>query len=323
MRRTRLLGLCFVALLAFGAAAASSAYAGEYGVCVKAAKGSKGNWKDKGCEKEYTPERGAYDWYPGRTGIGLKGVTKEDFEFTSKDKAAKLALVNAAGAVTDEITCKKSIDAGEILGSQYNWETILLEDCVLKSKKVECRAWTNSQRIQNFPGILLYTDTYLIDHGTLGPLGLQPKELEVWNAYFYSNPYPAGYPYGLPPATLPAGAIPYEAPYIAEADCGGVYIRIRGSVSGVVTPVSKMTSKWNVEFGRGVGEQGLQIERSFGGVEWITESLVFTDTLQNTTRDKSKIEIKDCNEPNAINEEQGALPCQVEELPLPWGPKGT
>jgi hypothetical protein len=320
MKLIKIVGVCLAAMVAFGAIAASSAYAGEYGVCLKVAK-STGAWKDKGCEKEHT--KGNYEWFPGLTGIGQKGVTKEDFEFTSTDKKAVFKVAAPAPVGPVIITCKKSKDAGEILGTQYNWETILFEDCTatVEKKVLPCNAWTNSRKIVNFPGILAFTDTYLIDHGTLGSEGLEPKELEVWNAYFYSEKYPAAYPYGLPAGALPEGTEPYEPAYVAEFDCAGWYFRIKGQASGVVTPVSKMTSKWNVEFAAGKGEQGLETEFSFGGVPPYMGpyATVLTDTLTNTTRDKSKIEIKDCNEPGAKDEEKGALPCLPEE-PLPWGP---
>ena len=330
MKRIGVVGVCVAAAVAFGVLSASSAYAGEYGVCLKTKLVNKqytGEWKDAGCEKDKVTH-GEYQWYPGKTGIGQPGVTPADFELTSKD--AKMVLSWAAGK--EKIECKKSIDAGAVLGAQENVETTLYDDCELiegKTKIAGCNGWENSKRIANLPKIIVFADTYLIDHGTLGlseRFGYtgeakgEPKEFEVWNAYFGSKEYPSTYPYGLEELIPYPNVEPYTFPYIAEFDCGGDYFRVSGSAAGVVTPVSKMTDTWKVEFGAGKGEQDLKIEYAYGGVMWTAVGpSVLTDAVTNTTKDKSKIEIRECNETGAKieNPEKPAQPCIVEQ-PLPW-----
>ena len=41
MKRIQIVGLSLIAVFAFGAMAASSAYAGEYGVCLEDGKGQR------------------------------------------------------------------------------------------------------------------------------------------------------------------------------------------------------------------------------------------------------------------------------------------
>lgn len=300
MKRLRIVGLCLVATFGISASVASVAYAGEYGVCLKVAKNT-GKWKDAGCEKEKVT--GNYQWYSGRTGIGQPGVTTQDFEFTST--SGKATLTAKVGGKSYKIECIKGTDKGEVLGEQYNLDEITLEECflVVGKERTECRYWTNSKRVENLPGIKFFADTYLLDHGTKGSSGLEPKEGEVWNAYFASEGY--GF---------------YEFPYMAEFDCAGVYFRISGQASGVVTPVSKMTSTWTVKFAKPTatklnGEQDLISEYSFnGGATWERAAEpILTASIKYTTKDKSKIEIRDCNEKGAKSEGKGAQPCESEE----------
>lgn len=157
MRRFTVVGLCFVAAFAFSAMAASSAFAGEYGNCVKA-KGGK--FSDKACLVVASPGSGKYNW--------VQSLEKG----TSKSKAA--TLKSAAGS----ITCKKSKGTSEILGWQKNKETTEFEGCELSVTKGVCTG------VGNPKGTIVSTAyTYLIDHGTVGPSGKEPAEGEVWNEF--------------------------------------------------------------------------------------------------------------------------------------------
>jgi hypothetical protein len=299
MRRLSIVGLCFVAMVAFGATVASSADAGEYGVCLKV-KGfhHTGKWNDNACEvSRNVPDEGKFEWYPGLTGIGQPGVSKENFEFTSRE--GKAVLGSAAG----RITCMKSTDEGEILGAQYNVETILFKECALTpagAKKATGNCTGDGVAGLGEGEIVVYADTYLIDHGTTGSSGLEPRESEVWNAYFPSE----GGPY-----------YPYMTTFACEP---GVVFRIGGHASAVVA-AGKMHMSWRTEFGEGKGEQDLEGEYSEnGGLTYEpTGPSVLTVHGTNTTRDKSKIDVRECNDAGAVSEGMGALPCEIEE-PLPW-----
>ncbi len=297
MKRIRSAGLCVVAIFALGAVAASSAYAGEYGECLKAPKvkegkkaHSTGRWNDGGCEaSQNLMNEGEYEWHPG---------TPKDFEITSTTTKANLT------SEFGRVECKKGADEGKILGAQYNVETTLFKECSLfleesKTAVGKCTGLPAGEILLLEGELLAFSDTYLIDHGTKGSSGLEPKEREVWNAYFASE----GEPY---------------FPYMAIFECHGVIFRVGGQASGVVTPVSKMTPKWKVAFGAGKGEQDLETEYSTnGGLTYIPIPSTLTVVVNNSTRDKSKIEIRDCNEKGAVSEGKGAFPCEREE-PLPW-----
>jgi len=305
MKCTSIVGLCLAAMVASGAMAASSAYAGEYGVCLKTARVKEGKvshytgkWKDKACESEQQTN-GEYEWWPGRTAlepIPQRGVRKQDFEFRSISKAAVLS--SAAGT----IKCNTSFGVGEILGEQYNVERAVFKGCSLNVTKGKCMGVEDPELKEG--EIPVFSDTYLIDHGTKGSGGLEPKELEVWNAYFATE----GYPY-----------YPYRAIFVCNP---GVIFRVGGQVSGVVSRVSEMMNNWKVTFGAGIGEQDLVTEYSEnGGLTWKpTGPNVFTFTAWYDTWDDSKIEIRQCNEIGAVSEGKGAFPCENEELPLPWEP---
>ncbi len=311
MKRINLTGLCLVAMVAFVAMATSSAYAGEYGVCLKTAKVGRshtGNWNDRACEKERNPEkRGEFEWWPGRTGIGQPGVTAEDFEYPNPEpKALESAEESGPSELWSEagtVICIKNVPKGAVLGTQYNVDTIVFKRCTLNTTRGKCTGVGEPEG-----EIVWFSDTYLIDHGTLGSSGLQPQEGEVWNAYFASE----GSPY---------------YPYLAIFECAGnpvhhlpaVMFRYSGQISGVVTPVGKMTHKKTVSFAEKVGEQDLVTEYSEnGGVTWnVTGTYSITFRSNYMTKDRSKIEIRDCNEIGAVSEGKGAQPCESEE-PLPW-----
>ena len=263
---------------------------------VKEGKASHytGKWNDNGCEmSRNVTNEGEYEWYPGLTGIGQHGVSKEDFE--SKSTSPKAVLSSALGTVA----CKKTTDVATVLGAQYNVEEIRFKGCTLSVTKGKCTGVGIPELAEG--EIPVFADTYLIDHGTLGSSGLEPKEGEVWNAFFASE----GGPY-----------YPYMAVFVCAP---GILFRVGGQVSAVVTPVSVMRSGRTMTLGEGIGEQDLVGEYSSnGGVTWNpTGPSLLTLTAKSSTKDDSKIEVRDCNEIGAVSEGKGAQPCEVEE-PLPW-----
>jgi hypothetical protein len=303
MKRISVVGLCLAAMVAFGALATSSAYAGEYGVCLKTARVVRGKerhyagkWKDNACESE-RQANGQYEWYPGLTGIGHGSpvvTTAEDFKYQSKSETVVLSWAGGS------ITCGHSRDEGEILGEQYGVDRTLLKGCTLSVTGGKCTGVDDPELRAG--EISISSGTYLIDHGTKGSSGLEPKELEVWNAYDALE----GYPY-----------YPYQSMF---ACAPGVLFRIGGEVSGVVSPVSEMTPWWWVTFAADIGEQDFVTEYSEnGGLTWEpTGPSVLTLRAISITKNDQKLEIRECNELGAVSEGKGAFPCESEELPLPW-----
>ncbi len=51
MKRATTVGLCLTIIFALSALAAASAYAGEYGECVKVEKGKTGTYSNSSCTK--------------------------------------------------------------------------------------------------------------------------------------------------------------------------------------------------------------------------------------------------------------------------------
>ena len=311
MKRLSIVELCVAAMVASWAMATSSAFA-EYGVCLTAAQIGghyTGKWNDASCDKEPNPaQRGRFEWWPGRTAIGQPGVTAEDFEYPNPDPKALETAQEAAGkselwSEEGTIKCKTNITEGTVLGTQYNVDRLLFKRCHLDVTKGTCTGVGDEKGT-----IAWFSDTYLLDHGTFGSGGLQPLEGEVWNAYFASE----GSPY---------------YPYLAIFECAGnpkehlpaVMFRYSGQISGRLAPVSEMTRVWKVSFGENIGEQGLVTEYSTnGGATWNvagTYSLTFRSVYK--TKDRSKIEIRGCNEIGAASEGRGAFACESEELP-PW-----
>lgn len=307
MKRISLTGLCLVAMVTFVAIATSSAYAGEYGVCLKTEKVGRyhtGNWNDRACTNSPNPgRRGEFEWWPGRTGIGQPGVTAEAFEYPSAAQGAEESGPSELWSEAGTVICVKNVPEGTILGAQYNVDTIVFKRCTLNVTGGKCTGVGEPEG-----KIAWFSDTYLIDHGTLGAGGLQPLEGEVWNAYFA----PEGSPY---------------YPYLAIFECAGnpvrhlpaVMFRYRGHISGVVTPAGKMSREKKVGFAEKIGEQDLVTEYSVnGGATWnITGTYNITFRNIYMTKDRSKIEIRDCNEIGAVSEGRSAPPC-VSEEPLPW-----
>jgi hypothetical protein len=273
MKRISTVGLCLVAMVAFGAMAASSAYAGEYGECVKASPKGSGKFTSSTCEILAAKGKGKYNW---------QAVSEDERHFTDSSKKP-IVLSTAAG----EISCKKSKSEGEIKGWQANVDIWDLEDCTYAG--APCASG-------EVPGTIRTNllDSFLLDHGTIGPDGGEPKEGEVWNILFSSE----------------------HEPYLMEFHCGGILIRVSGSIGANITKIlSKMTTKFTWKFEKESPEQSLYGEYNTGG-EWMPLGKG-TLTGEVSVVYASKVEVRPCNEPNAKEEGKKVIPCEHEE-PLPW-----
>ncbi len=259
MKRIGIVGLSLIAMFAFSAMAASSASAGEYITCGKAAKSGKtylGKYTNNNCSTlgsggKY--ERGAV------SNVKVTSTTKE------------AVLSSAAG----DIKCKKSKGTGTLINGKMNLEETTFETCVLSLTDGKC---TN---LAGFTGsysgkITSVSLTTLIDHGEKGPSGDEPAEGEVWNSF----------------APDPESALfPFQAVYICEP---GVIFRTTGSTSAVVTPVlGKPSPKGTETFGAGKGEQDLTTEFSENGGETWESTGPNVETVTGSTKAAAKIEVAD------------------------------
>ena len=247
MRQLRTVGICTVAVLAFGVAGVATAQAAEVGECLKTVKNGEGHYTgkytDKACTapatklQEEEGKANKWEWSPG--------VTPENAPLKAKTKAVE--LVGAVGT----IDCRKSATVGEWTSATTGKEQTTLEGCEPKSGPVaECHSAGQAA------GVIVTNplSIKLVGHGETGYGGAEPAEGEVWE--------------DLASESGPTGIW-------AEYECASlVVIRTRGSVAGVFTPASinARVHKAEVEF-NGVlgqepgkfGEQDLQDEASIGG----------------------------------------------------------
>ncbi len=263
MKRIGIVGLSVVAMLAFGAMAASSAFAGEYITCVKVVKEDKkfhGKYTDNTCAVLSATSSGKYE----------RGSPAFPISFTSKSRAVFLS--SAAG----RITCKESKSMGTLLSATTGEEettftecTIGLGPCTNLSTYEETGKFTPSE-------ITILNVTKLIDHGEKGPSGLEPEEGEVWSSF---GP------------DLSSPLYPYQAVFICEP---GVIFRVSGTASAVVAPVlAKASKKGTFTFGEGKGEQDLVTEYSENGGETWEPTGPNVETTTIDTKTASDVEVAD------------------------------
>jgi hypothetical protein len=233
------MGLSLVAILAFSAMAASSAFAGEYITCVKTAKVDRkytGKYTNDTCST--LGEDGKYERASPSFPVTARSATKE-------------AVLSTAGG---DIKCKKSNGTVTILGPRMGLTITTLEECELGGFGERCTSLSAYEETgqYNLAGITMLSLTELIDHGGRGPSGLEPASGEVWDA-FSADPESALYP--------------YQAVYICEP---GIIFRTSGSASAVVSPVNaKASKKATLAFRSEKGEQDLATEFSQnGGDTW-------------------------------------------------------
>ncbi len=292
MRRIGIIGLCLAAAVALGALAASSAVAGEYGDCARATKVDKkylGHYANKECTKHATTaeeEAGKTNKYEWVSAAGTK--------YTDTTKTASWS--SAGGGMT----CASSTSSGEITGWMTGTDQILLKRCELNIIGPMCSsAGKGEEEIETFP-----LKTYLLDHGSKGASGLEPKEGEVWTEVLAEPGNPKG-----------IGAENSDEPLDVEFLCTpGVLFEMSGTLSAVTTPVNKMDDKFTDVFGAGKGEQDLKTT-AFEPGEVNTGPNIETTTATLKYGAKTRIEIRACNEAGAVSEGKGVLACEHEESP--------
>ncbi len=259
MKRITLVGLSLFAVLAFSAITSSSAFAGEYGVCVKAAKVGKtytGKYTDKNCSVSNAKSEGKYEWSPYPGPAGTVWTT------TSTSKVSTLSTSQGS------ITCNKNTDTGEVTGTKSNIETVTFTDCTNNVFGTNCYNVETTKEGGSGGTIIVVALTQLIDHGEEGGSGLEPAEGEVWNEFLPVVVFYCKTPLG-------------EDPFF-----------ITGSASGVVGgDVNKMSPKSTVTFGAGKGEQDLISNTASDEPPYSEVHLTSTLTSANAVKQK-KTEVK-------------------------------
>lgn len=145
MRSIRIVGLCLVAVFAFGAVAAASAMAeGQptFNECKKLEKvGGKytGKYTNKECTTEATPTEKTEGKKNKYELVAASGT------FTGKSKATKIVAKSTTG-VTEEITCAKDTVTIEIFPPSGFVEKVTLSKC--KNSKGEPCQNAGSEEIQ-------------------------------------------------------------------------------------------------------------------------------------------------------------------------------
>jgi len=264
--RVRTLGLALVAVFALGAIVASAAEAGEYGRCLKASPAKTGKYTTAACTTENAKHEGEWEWHAGP---GPKP------KYTSKTAVAK--LVSASGTVE----CETSTDKGEITSVTKDTDKVTFAKCKAVASGLSCQNFGTVEKPKPAGIIETYLlDTELIDHGTKGLSGLEPKEGEVWTQFVSSE----------------------HEPYQAEFECAGagtgrgIRFRVSGSVSAVTTPVNKMTTTFTLTFAAKKGEQDLKLEESTNeGVTWKAAIPAEEITVATVTTEE-ETEVRACNE---------------------------
>jgi hypothetical protein len=269
MNRMKMMGLCLAAMFAFSAIIVSVAQAGEFGNCVKQKKPAVGKYINAECTKEGAAKT-TYEW------VSAKGEKSTD---TTKATVWSSAL--------GKITSKKSKGTDEITGWQTDTAETTFEGWVWEATKGKCENLSEYTGKTPYSGkVTFYNHTELIDHGTIGPSGLEPKEGEVWDEF----------------APLEGSPVfPYDAYYICEP---GVIFRTVDTISGVVEKVNAKPSKAGEDkFAEGLGEQDLQTEYSENGGEAFSSTGPNVEATTAKIKWNSDVEIRACNEPNCPHEE--------------------
>jgi len=203
---------------------------------------------------------------------------------------------------------KKSSDEGEWTGTQYDIDHLVYTGCKLSLTGGGCnsvRWFPTGYSATEPPGTIntLTLETYLIDHGTAGPLGPEPIVGEVWQNY--QSTEAAFGPPGRPATT-------WE---VFECEPGIVFW-VSGALSGVTTPVDLMTRKYTTTFESGQGAQALVFEYNLGGpYEAFVGTGVDIEKAVEYITPEEKVEIRACDAGGAIG---GQEPCLPEEPPPSW-----
>ncbi len=299
MKRISTACACLVVMCAFGAMAATTAYAGEYGECKRTEKVGTGKtahytgryaMRDSGCTGTQTPE-GEYEWYP---------IAAKTAEWGYQSKGIELK------GATNLIRCRKpTSSSGYALNTQLAFQAIGFTKCFNEVDSEPCTGWWYNNTTMKYEErstkeeIAAEGYAYLVDHGTTVEGRNEPAEGEVWNVFYDSNAYPA----------------------LTLFKCQGVasLYRVTGDAVSKVTTVKTMTKELDTNFGAPpAAASNLQLEESGdGGATWrLVEAVSLGGTLDAKLEKAQKIEVRPCNDTlMAIK----SFPSECEnEIAPPW-----
>jgi hypothetical protein len=264
--------------------------------CFEAADAKPDADSSSECPVEYNGPEGTYNW-----------EAAAPVKYTDTSKTVTLGWKGLERA----IVCEKGTSTGEWTGWQTNVDRLTFKGCTSAEGRCNSVAWGGGGWFPSeAPGTIstLGLSTFLIDHGTAGPGGLEPKNGEVWNEYEQKTE-----------TALSGHEIGTEKPkYLwALIQCGGKAVyRISGTLSGVIASANLMTSTFVTTFAgsrevggeKEQGEQDLVVEdiNPPSIPEWVSVGPSDLKALV-LTKNAAKVEIRACNEPL----------CEHEE-PLPW-----
>jgi hypothetical protein len=257
MKRIGRMGLCLVAMFAFGATVVSVAQAGQVGICVRTARTGKlfkGGFLEKSCmtgaSAEEVENGGATNRYEWTSAAGHKN--------SAKGPTVHLRMPDSIidGGGEPAVTCKSSTAQGEWTGKTTGVDTILFKRCTLSVSGQACTSeGLSAGEIETSPldvTLVTYPETRMQESGR-GPYSVGPEEGDAWLEY----------------AAAPGH------PYYMEYACGPeVIVRTVGTLAGLVgghvaSAFDVMRSMVQTSFGPGEAVQDLHSEFSEnGGMSW-------------------------------------------------------
>lgn len=256
MKRIRTVGLSIIAILAFSAAATSTAQAAEVTSCLKASKvtikymkGDKekqkrireGRYLNKGCTEEAPEHTGKHPGYEGVEGKYERGAAGSKFT-TGSGKGDKHPQFEMAGEGGRKVECAGSHGEGEWTGPKAGIETVVFRGCTLNTNKAAC----TSDGLE--PGEISSSALEL----TLIGAG---EELEQFY-YGGENEVVAQHPNAPLEHEVWVESAVKAGNYYVEYACGSLAFRTLGTVAGrVESPLNKSGKKmeWDVDPGKGIG----------------------------------------------------------------------
>lgn len=271
MKRIRIVGLCLVAVFAFGAlyAGAAQASSPEYGQCLP---GKKAEYSNASCTvKSVKPKKGKFEWHPGpapscvaqkkgeytNNSCTVKSVKPKKGKFEKKPGPGFTASGGTATlstpALGGPVVCATNATVGTITGVKTDSDVATFTGCETAGKKCKS-AGEPSGTITTFA---LATEL------------TEPIPGEVNDKF-----------------TAVGGPTNFQA----EFECEGVQIRTKGFVSGTVTPTNVMTLTQKAAFGVGKGEQALETEANVGA--GFIGPFASTETTEATVTNASESETR-------------------------------
>ncbi len=309
MKRTSILGLCLVSVLAvFGLSAmgAASASAGTYYWCREAVPKKSGEFTEAKCatiagktkKGVFTPShKGAFEKVPVSNCVAQKKGEYTNSSCTTKSAKAKkgtfeitsgrkyTASAGAAALATPafgpgDVKCKASTTVGEITGATTDTDQVTFTGCEFEG--LPCESAGPNSEPSHKAGVIVtaHLTSKLIDNPEKvtiinqkdEPESVGPAAGHVWNDLTSLE----------------------KEDYSSEFNCGGVvFLRTKGQDAGEYTTASlnQLSTSSQTEFEAGVGAQGLLTE-VLTEAGWAGPAPSIEEAGVATTTTESEIEVR-------------------------------